>query len=81
MRTKPRLKSTVLLISDRIAAASRGPNKSLFNQEWIRRQYFSIRLKPEFCREIDVVQPTEPTVKGQQSISRDLPARANWNRA
>ncbi len=54
MRTKTGLKSIVLLISDRIAAASRGPNKSLLNQGWIRRQCFAIRSKPEFCWKIDV---------------------------
>ena len=60
MRTKTGLKSIVWLILDRIAAASRGPNKSLLNQRWIRRQYFAIRLKPEFCWKIDVDALSQP---------------------
>jgi len=58
MRTKTGLKSIVLLILDRIAAASRGPNKSLLNQGWIRRRSFAIGLKPEFSWEIDVDAPS-----------------------
>ncbi len=57
-RTKTGLKSIVSLILDRIAAASRGPNKSVLNQGWIRRQCFAIRLKPEFCWKIDVGAPS-----------------------
>jgi len=58
IRAKTGLKSIVSLILDRIAAASRGPNKSLLNQGWIRRQCFAIRLKPEFCWKIDVDTPS-----------------------
>src|SRR5713226_2279856 len=54
IRTKTGLKSIVSLILDRIAAASRGPNKSPLHQGWIRRQCFAIRLKTEFCWKIDV---------------------------
>jgi len=69
VRTKTGLKSFVSLILDRIAEAYRGPNKSVLNQGWIRRQCFAIRLKPEFCWKIDVDtrKPTQSrNLKGRQ---------------